>query len=120
MCLGSCCWASRRQPLAARAGERPRQAPGNSAALWGTEGEAGELDEAKVHAAMIKLQESQGILPEDAEPGSSIGYHGLGADGTTVTAEEMEAYRRFRTRAADPMADMGHAGRAKADGYDMV
>ena len=101
-------------------GDRSRHPPGNSASIWGTEGDAdGNLDEAKVQVALIKLQESHGHAPEDAQPGEEPGYHGLGADGTVVTPEEMEAYRRFRTRAADPMADMAREGAAK-DGYAMV
>jgi hypothetical protein len=113
------------------AGEaRARQAPGNSAAIWGTEGDGeAKLDEAKVQVALIKLQEAEGTAPEDAEPDGDNGtghragrYHGLGADGTVVTPEEMEAYRRFRARAADPMTAMRDGGGAKAPvgGYNMV
>lgn len=79
-----------------------------------------ELDEAKVQAALIKLQHAHGQDPIDAEADGKRQYNGLGADGTVVTPEGMEAYRRFRARAADPMSDMQKAGKAAADGYDMV
>lgn len=102
------------------AGEAARSgAPGNSAALWGTEGDADvPLDEAKVQVALLKLQQADGIAPEDADEDGKA-YNGLGADGTTVTAEEMEAYRRHRSRAADPLAAMQKGGGA-GGGYDLV
>jgi hypothetical protein len=74
-----------------------------------------ELDEEKVQAALQKLRE-QDQAGGAAEAGGS-GYHGLAGDSTSVSAEEMEAYRRHRTRAEDPMQMMEAGG---ADGYDMV
>ena len=65
---------------------------------------------------MKRLRESGG-----AGSGQDAGdkYNGLGADNLTVTAEDMEAYRRFRTRADDPMNSVGTASKG-ADGFDMV
>jgi hypothetical protein len=96
----------------------------NSSAIWGTEGStAEELDEEKVKLALKRLQDAEDRLPEDmTSHRGRTGYHGLGADRTAVTPEDMEAYNRYRTRAADPVSDMSKpkSGKRIMDGYEMV
>ena len=118
--------AERAAAAAARpAGGAAAHLPRDSAAIWGTEGgDDASLDEDKVQAALIKLRETEGRAPEDADTDGGrdvqvAQYNGLGADGTAVTPEEMAAYRRFRARAADPMEAMGKGG-GGAGGYEMV
>lgn len=77
-----------------------------------------ELDESKVQVALQKLREQDEAAAAGGASGS--GYHGLAGDSTNVTAEDMEAYRRHRSRADDPMQRMAAAGGAGAGGYDMV
>jgi hypothetical protein len=76
-----------------------------------------ELDESKVQAALQKLKE-QDQAAADAD-GKGTGYHGIAGDSTYVSAEEMEAYRRHRGRADDPMQRMA-AGSGADGGYEMV
>ena len=77
-----------------------------------------DLDESKVQAALQKLREQDQAAAAGEASGS--GYHGLAGDSTSVSAEEMEAYRRHRGRADDPMQRMAAAGGVGADGFDMV
>lgn len=79
-----------------------------------------KLDEEKVQSALKRLRDAEGSGPGDISGcREAAEYHGLG--GATVTPEEMEAYKRFRTRAADPVSGMGKASsRKRMDGYEWV
>jgi hypothetical protein len=87
---------------------------GRSQNVWGLEGDATEaLDETKVQAALQKLREES--------KGCGERYNGLAGEAVGVAAEDMEAYRRFRTRAADPMGKMQRADIGKSvDGFEIV
>lgn len=99
------------------AGDKQAPAVASVSQIWGVEGDAdAPLDEEKVQAALKKLREGDGG-PTGGQDGGGK-YNGLGADNLSVTAEDMEAYRRFRTRADDPMSKLD-ATKA-ADGFDMV
>jgi hypothetical protein len=94
-----------------------QRASTSKAATWGLEGDRDvELDEDKVQEALERLREPESSA---ATGKKSSEYHGLAADSTTVTAEEMEAYRRHRSRPDDPMQSMRN-GADVADGFEMV
>lgn len=96
-----------------------RFATSNTGATWGLEGDKEvDLDESKVQAALQKLREQDQAAA--AGVASSSGYHGLAGDTASVSAEEMEAYRRHRGRANDPMQQMAAGEGGAADGFDMV
>eukprot|EP00892_Ulva_mutabilis_P000192 jgi/Ulvmu1/10173/UM006_0128.1 len=99
-------------------GAKSASAVGNVDQIWGAEGDAdAPLDEDKVQAALKKLRDSGGGHGVDQDGGGK--YNGLKADNVSVTAEDMEAYRRFRTRPDDPM-NSANAAPHSADGFDMV
>lgn len=113
--------AARREAAAGSAREKP---PVPTAAVWGTEGEQEqELDQEKVREALRRLrEESAGAGQESGEingKAASKGYHGLAGDSTTVSAEDMEAYRLHRERTDDPLANMKRVG-GTSGGYEMV
>lgn len=70
-----------------------------------------------MQAALKKLREDSGGAGGGGQDGAGK-YNGLGADHLAVTAEDMEAYRRFRTRGDDPMNRI--TASQGADGFDMV